>query len=162
MLVCYSFLYLRRFFLSSFYVKENDFKYGPKGYFSWPKDIEVHGLWIFGCSLVVHRLASIWSWTSTRLSFGCTKRNQSWSKVYMRSPKNQVSPMEGVCLELVSPIWSTIVQLSQLCFMEQTSLSLSFFLSYIRKKNVFPQVLYDFGLEGAMQTKRDPIIQQLL
>ena len=122
------------FFLSSFYVKENDFKYGPKGYFSWPKDIEVHGLWIFGCSLVVHRLASIWSWTSTRLSFGCTKRNQSWSKVYMRSPKNQVSPMEGVCLELVSPIWSTIVQLSQLCFMEQTSLSLSFFLSYIRKK----------------------------
>ena len=106
------------------------------GYFLWPEDIE--SPWAVGFRLQsqIHRLTSILSRTSRRLSSRLTKRNQSWSMAWMRSPKHQVPPMDGVCLELISPIWSIIVAMSRLCFLEQTPLSL-FFSTYVRRNTYF-------------------------
>ena len=71
--------------------------------------------------------------------------------------------MDGVCYELVFPIWSTTLAFSWLYFLEQTPLSLLFSFSPLRwEEDTFRQDLSNFSLEKIMQTKQYLMIQQLL
>ena len=116
-------------FQSSFYVKDNDIKYGLKVVSSDPKTSKVHGLWVFRCNLVIHRLTSIWSRTSTRLSFMCTKNNQSWSMVSMRSPKSSFT------IYWMEFAWSSLPQ--SILLLWQCCGFLSMIVEFVKGKTCF-------------------------
>ncbi len=79
---------------------------------------------------------SIWPQMSTKHLFTHTDMNQSWSKVSMRSLENHHLLRVGVCSELASPIWLTIVALSWLCFWEHPLLN-PIFLCYVGRRTSF-------------------------